>query len=387
MSKNVGIVTFHESENYGTVLQAFALQESIKALGYNSEIINYQRDSELIVKKVNFIERVIRGIVAYKGFKVVYLPRIKKYSRNKTDKFHVFRKQRLNYSLDNYKNYDDFKKTKDYYCCYVCGSDMIWSSDRSKDVSVYFLNFAIEDKRISYAPSFGSNKISEENEQIYTEYLKKMRFISCREKSGVDLIKKLTNRDAKLVIDPTLLVSKKKWIEIFSIDSYKSQAPYVLCYLFEGMTKDLKSNVEFIKQKLNLEVRFIPMSANDFIADSKSSSRGVGPVEFVQLFKNAEFVLTNSYHGLIFSLIFNIPFYVIKRNKKGHWAQFEDRLESLLVKLNFSDRLIESTKTLKENELSMDFKDANDLLEDMRQYSLNYLETSIKNVESLQDEK
>ena len=114
---------------------------------------------------------------------------------------------------------------------------MVWCSDRSDNLEVFFLRFADKNKRVSYAPSIGSDQIDEELESLYKTMLFEMRFLSCREQGGVRLIKSLTSRIAQLVVDPTILIDKVKWSE-FTADSPENEKHYILCYLFEPMTKN-----------------------------------------------------------------------------------------------------------------------------------------------------
>jgi len=379
MNRKVGIMTFHESQNYGTVLQAFALQEIIKSLGFEPEIINYQRNREVLNNKTNIFKRITSGITAYFGLKIIYYPMIKKFSKSKTYKFSLFRSKYLSYSSAIYTIYSDLEKCHSQYSAYVCGSDMIWSVDRSENVGIYFLNFAPKEKRIAYAPSFGSNIISKDLISTYKKYLNEIKYLSCREISGVNLIKKLTNRDAHLVVDPTMLIDKDRWKEKFPFMGGISK-PYILCYLFGGVRKEVQPILNYIKNTLGLAVRFIPMSVNDFTFNKENNGSGIGPIEFVELFSEAEFIITNSYHGLLFSLIFNKSFFIIKRNRQSHWAQFEDRFESLLNTLGLIDRLIDPKTDISKMSLLIDYSNVNKIIEKLRFDSLEFLKNSIENV-------
>lgn len=207
--KKVGLITFHESDNYGTCLQAFALQSYIEKLGYSAEILNYQRKST--PKKPTFIERVKYVLSAYKPSDFLYRDRITVYSAQKRKMFEEFRKTGFRYGSDKYESYEELTRIADKYDAMVCGSDMIWASERSSCLDIYFLAFAPEEKRVAYSPSFGKGVVPEELTKQYKERLLQMRFLSCREESGVKLIRRLTGRDAVLTLDPTLLIDSDQW--------------------------------------------------------------------------------------------------------------------------------------------------------------------------------
>lgn len=373
--KKIGMITFHESDNYGTVLQAYALQHTIKKIGYEAEILNYQRGIIVDSKKSSFISKIWKTISLYSGVGIFHFPIIKQCIIEKSIKFKEFREKYLNRSDIIFESLEEIQKYSMEYDAFICGSDMIWSTDRSNEIEVFFLVFAPKEKRVAYAPSFGRQDVDNKYIDIYRDYINDMRFLSCREMSGIKLIKNLTEREADFVLDPTLLINGSEWSKLFSLEIKAN--PYVLCYLFENEYTKVKSVVNTVAKRLGCGVRIIPMTVDDYMMNNNNKKNGIGPIEFLKLFSEASFVFTNSYHGLLFSFIFNKSFYVLRRNKFGQWHQFEDRLESILSILNLKERIISDNTELDNEELEIEYGVINKKINQLRKNSVSYLEKAL----------
>jgi hypothetical protein len=373
--KTIGLVTFHESDNYGTCLQAFALQRSIEKLGYKVEILQYQRKHLQQPSKVSLVARIKALLAAFPGLLIFSYPLVKKRSIRKKNSFRKFRNENLIYSSTKYDSFEELKYANSDYDAFVCGSDMIWSAERAGDLDVYFLRFADKTKRIAYAPSFGG-VIEPASEDYYRELLLEMRYLSCREPSGCNLIKELTGRSAEYVLDPTMLVDKEQWSSFFPPD-INANKPYILCYCFGGVPTPFKSSLHKLAKILNCAVRYIPANYYEYKKEIKYSNCDYGPREFVQLYQQAYFIITNSYHGLLFSLIFEKPFFVLHRDERDHWALHEDRMASMLSSLNLSDRYIYAQDKISDEQLTVNYDVVGPILEKWKIESLNYLEKAI----------
>lgn len=374
--KSVGIVTFHESDNYGTCLQAFALQRIIEQLGYKVEILRYDRNNLEKNSKASFIARVKALFVAFPGLSIIYYPAEKKRRMRKKNIFNKFRDEYLTYSSHSYDSSEELKCANSVYDVFVCGSDMIWAAERAGDLNVYFLCFADKVKRIAYAPSFGGAVIEPALEPRYRELLNQMRFISCREPSGCNLIRELTGRKAQYVLDPTMLIDKEYWSSLFPFN-LKMDKPYILCYCFGGVPAFFKASLQKLAKVLNCSVRYIPANQYEYREEMKCSNFDYGPKEFVQLYQKASFIITNSYHGLLFSLIYEKPFLVLHRNHSEHWALHEDRMDSMLSKLKLSDRYISAQDEISDIKYEMEYSFARKVLEELREDSINYLREAL----------
>jgi hypothetical protein len=216
------ILTFHDTRNYGAILQAFALQTIIQNLGYEVEILRYYDKNYIGASKYSYSFSEVFKLLKVNKFKI--LTYIKTYSKKNsaTDKFEFFRRIYFKNSHDAYYDYDDLEKANKDYHGFICGSDMIWS-DIGQDLDIYFLNFADSKKRISYAPSItGTTNYSKDKNLKMYERINRIRFLSCREQSGIDYIKTLSGRIAELVLDPTFLLKKNDWINNLDLKEYKN---------------------------------------------------------------------------------------------------------------------------------------------------------------------
>lgn len=242
----------------------------------------------------------------------------------------------------------------------------------------YFLKFADSKKRIAYSPSFGTTAIDENQRQEYILGLQDFSSLSCREASGVQLIKELTGKNATLTADPTIACERSVW-DKFSID-YAIPQRYILVYMFEGLSDKLRSELNVLSKTNNLEIIEIPVEIKGWCRALRNQSNIiVGPEEFVELFKNATCVITNSYHGLIFSIIFSQPFLVIQRNNQ-RWGQFEDRLTDMLKRLGCEDRLIANDMPINKNLLFNSNIALTENVEKLRLQSIEYLKQAFKKI-------
>ena len=238
------------------------------------------------------------------------------------------------------------------------------------------LQFADFHKRLAYSPSFGASGISEALESKYKNLLLEIKYLSCREKSGVDDIERVSGLKAKWTLDPTLILEKNEWDTISeSTPKLKLPEKYILVYLFEGIPNWAQKEILRESQRRKAEIVEIPMSVKQICNDIRKEYEPIGPAEFVRLVKGSECVFTNSYHGLMFSLIFKKDFYIISRDAKGHWAQFENRLTDILTEINCINRFLSSDNTSLDT--NIDYKMVYEILDDRISDSSGYLKDAL----------
>lgn len=330
--KSVGIVTFHCADNYGALLQAYALSEKLKQLELHPEFINFTPNR--IRSPYEHSTNVIKNIKKH-GIRLG----IKKQLSNMANyELNRERKNNFNYFRDNYLNISSymFSDTKELsnnylkYDYYITGSDQVWNPEMIDGLEdVYFLNFGSEKtKRISYAASI-AKELDKSKYELYSRYLKHLDIISIREDSHKGLVENLSGKSVEIVVDPTLLHDKDFWEDKFKlkIDSKR----YVLVYdlLKDPLTID---TANYISKKSNVEI--VSYSSKKNYIHWKESFNGKSPVKLLELIKNSECVVTSSFHGMIFAIIFNKPFYVISHPTRG------SRMIDLLEKLGLEDRLV-----------------------------------------------
>lgn len=373
--KKIGILTFYKAENYGAALQAFALQEKITELGYNAEHLKFQdkiysnQKKSSTFKKITNILKSTNGQI-YKYFKT------RSIAHKTSSKFVEFRSKYISESEENYDQ-TNIQTANNVYDEFICGSDMVWS-DIGQDLEIYFLTFAEYNKRIAYAPSItGTSNYAEEKNKKMHEYINGIKYLSVREKSGVEYIKKITNRDAFHAVDPTILLNKNQWIDLLKLKETKEKK-YILVYMFEGLKK-LKPEIKKFAKRNNLEIRYIPMTIEErYVEITNKYSGTYGPREFVELFLNASFVITNSFHGLLFSINFNIPFALIHRGSENKWKEHENRMNSILEILNIKNRYLNYNDKFEDELLDLDYKTINNRLKKIKDESIKYLQSSIE---------
>lgn len=374
-----GILTYYNVINYGAALQAFALQQAISDFGRTSEFIRYEDSHEKQVTARSF--KLYFQILKNNNFSIRTYLSVRKSDQKKRMLFSDFQERYMDQSRRTYKDIESLKEDESLYNGFISGSDMVWS-DIGQNLDVYFLTFAPGYKRLSYAPSLtGRDKETEEERNKYINWINGISSLSCREKYGVDYIKRVTGRDAKQVVDPTLLFTKEQWKEKLGLTEVKKK-PYILCYLFRGVTPYIKKKLIKYANKYDLDIRYIPMSSNETIHNLKNGfDTALGPKEFVEELVNADFVFTNSFHGLLFSLIMNKPFYLFHRGSGNEWAKHEERMNSILEKVGLQNRFIFENELCDSLDFGIDYSKINEKIEILRKDSLSYLENALKSVD------
>jgi len=364
----VGIITFHCAHNYGAVLQAYALNKVISNFGATCETIDY-RPAYLVnqykpFQKNNFKERM-KKLVFYSKYKAI----LKRWNL-----FEDFIKNCINLTNKSYFSYDDILKNPPLFDKYICGSDQIWNPYLlgGKIDPAYFLEFTKSFKEsvaIAYAPSFGSNFIAENLRIILKEKLANIDILSTREEAGSLLIKELTGRYATVVQDPTLLLSIKDWDSLS--EPARIAEPYILCYtnkiddvylkVLNKLRNTFKLPVVHITAGVSLRN---PLGADYLIHD-------LGPREFLGFFRNAAAVLTNSFHGTAFSIIYEIPFIVTPISSK------DTRIQNLLNNLNLRNQLIIKDHEFSGKLMNISFEEPKRLLKIETDRSIAFLKSAL----------
>lgn len=363
--KKIGIATWHYNPNYGGLLQAYALQETIKKMGYKPEFINYRHDLNTFKKRL------------YRRSKDFYMMLLRPEIYNGRKKKMTFVNSKLNVGRVYYSYVKLKNDANNIYSAGICGSDQIWSNNNGVN-PFYYLDFLDEDRRISYAPSIGYNSIPNEIQEQFKEYVNRIKYLSIREEKGAEIIKSITGRNAKVVLDPSLLLNKVEWLN--EIDNKKRVSPrnqYILLYILG----DNKEQVNYAKQlSRNTGYKLIALETKYGKIKDLEIVNG-DPFDFVELVNNASYVLTDSFHGVAFSINLEKQFVVFKRFKDDETKSQNSRIYNILSKTNLENRLISTDAPISFLEKNIiDYKKVNPLLEAERQLSLNFLTKSIKDV-------
>lgn len=368
--KKIAIMTWYTYKNYGTALQASALSNTVTKMGYETAFVNYlPKGGTVSNPKLNLVRRIFKKLINREN---------KPYSSvNQDNLYEEYLSERI-YCTEKCTSYPELYDLNKEYDAFVCGSDQIWSP-LCYD-SKYFLDF-VEDtnKMVAYAPSIGSTKIVDPIiRERMARHILRFRHLAVREQQGADLIKDLTGQNAKIVLDPTLLINASEWDAYAKVEETKKiGGKYILCY-FLGDYRRYMGYVKALSKRLNIPFYVIPI-ANSQKNDGNVVPFEVGPSEFVSLIRNASYVCTDSFHGMAFSINYNISFSVFKRFKDKDPKNQNSRIQNLLKLLDFEDRLTDYKKSCAKNvQTKCDFSIANIKLTELRTESLYYLENALK---------
>lgn len=372
--EKIGIVTWLAYYNYGTALQAFALQHIISELGYyvatisDENIIKHYspyNSKPLYFKLLRQIKYLIHSLLKNKDEKT----RENEY----TNSFNSFYKKHM--------NIDHRLTTKSYpydYDIMFCGSDQIWSPYypiNQKYYNYFYLGW-FKGKKIAYAPSINLiEKESTDYIHMITPWLEEFSSLSAREKSGADILSKITGKEIQTVIDPTLLLPGEDWVKSFNLK--KDGQKYILCYFLTYNETYIQKVIEFAAS-VNLPIRFI-------ITDKRFRGKGeqdiyAGPVEFLQEIYNSSFLFTDSFHGSIFAIHFKKEFRTFQRFKNRTNNNQNQRITNLFKMFGIGDLYIDTDNIAAPiSHIELNYNKIYDMLDCERKKSLEYILYSINN--------
>lgn len=385
--KKIGIITYFYYYNYGTMLQGYALQKVMEREGkgvFSSEIIDCRFREKDLSFWYYFKIRVRRFFIYFTEIKRVIATfkkrdltnaKYREENNQKRQLFDDFVKQCCSMSEVTYKQSSDLYPQPPIYDIYVTGSDQTWSPKVGLRDSL-FLGFAPKDKvKAAYAPSIGVAAYSSEEEQYVREHLKDYQFVSCREKHGAEILQKLSPVKVETVLDPTLLMRADEWRNIAI--KPEVQEKYILCY-FIGERTYYRDFAKQLSKQLNLPLVFIPGSNSDMKSENHLVWKS-GPREFLGLIDNAEVVLTDSFHGTIFSINFGRNFYSFIKHE-GAKAMDNMRIIDILGRLGQSDRLLTEYAGNEIAYTPVDYTTTNSLLQEEREHSESFINKILASV-------
>ena len=370
----IGILTFHGSHNYGSVLQAYATQTALKQLGQERQIINFRMQSQkeyysLYTAKFGF------PIMAQE---MVMIPLHMK-RRERGRKFEHFIHKYLVLSGEEMKDREELRKVRGCYDLYLTGSDQIWSNRipelvRSKEdfTGVYFLDFVDDDRRrIAYASSVG--EITLEELSAKKDLLMKFDAISTREQYGVDLLENITGKQVELVLDPTFLLDRKGWKKLIKPERLIKEK-YIFLYTLRGLKRGSKWRKELSRFAKERGLKFVALSPFfPLVGSGVHNVVNAGPLDFLNLIENAELVFTDSFHGTAFSINLNKPFYSFVGKNSG-----DNRKTGIMRSIGLENRGLESIESVRGiDDYSLDYTDTIDRLEELRNKSREWLQRAV----------
>lgn len=356
MKNKIGIITFHRAMNYGAVFQTYALQQCLNDNEIENEVIDYvcQNIEECYkpfkVMQGNYFKAIVRGVL-FSGI-----------IRRKKRQFEFFLQKYLVMSK-KYYSLDELRNARDEYSCFISGSDQVWSPNSAGFDEAYFLTFAHDRQKNSYAASIGMNSLPLQLVEEYKNRLQEFQNISVREQEAKSLLLQYINKDIEVHVDPTLLLSSEQWRLISKEPKEKG---YIVIFNVEKPIYDIQFAKKVAKER-NLKIIYI----NDRTVKKEKGIKYVvapTPEEFLGYFANADVVVTNSFHGTAFSIIFHKNLYVELNNRKRRNVRAEDLLNLVGIK----GRIIEEGLNEDSVEL-LNWKAVDEIISAKKQEAVNYL--------------
>lgn len=376
MKKKVGIATLHSAINYGVYLQAYAMQRKVEDFGYDAEIIHYVKRTESVSSsgRKSKIKRLLMHPIQTK--KIIDNKIMKSGSNFAGRSFAFSEFASKNFNLTRLCNdMDDAKIIAEKYDACVCGSDQIWNPVHTQCNPYYFLQFVPPEKRIAYAPSVACEEIPPKYLEDFKNYISSFSSISVRESSGAELVEKITGRKCENTVDPTLLYDKNFWNE-FALPERIVKEPYIFCY-FLGGTEIHKKAIERIEKETGKKVVLSPFDSE--INNLKKGEKIYANIEeFLALIRDADFVLTDSFHGVAFSVNFRKSFAAVKRADTD--AGKHTRINDFLSKIGLADRIITGENINAFNFSEINYEESEKILQNWIKSSEEYFRNSLEKV-------
>lgn len=381
--KKVGIITVHCLPNWGSVLQAYALQQVIKRLGFEVENIDYRFPNEFHWERgkkwgmkppltLKNMLRCIKNTVMYamnlKAHPLMHL-------------LDLFIKNNMKLSK-RYISYNELHKNPPIYDIYVSGSDQIWNPNTMLGDYSYMFDFAPDNaKIISYASSFSCRNIPESMKPQYKRFLSRYTSISVRENNGKLIINELLGREAKVVLDPSLLLDSDEWKKL-SMNGRKCLLPpkYILCYMLAyTFSADEPMNILLtrVQERFKWPVIMLKTAPRNFKGEQfvLPKNYSIGIPEFLYLIQNASIVVSSSFHGTAFALNMGTPLVALAKKNE------DDRIASLVSNIGLANDILVMESEVKSKQFSPFYNvdKEQDKLNSLRKMSIDYLVENLQN--------
>lgn len=351
----MGLIGCHTVNNYGSMLQTLACQKAIELTGNDCDLLVYKRNYT-IIQKIKQVPRVLNGgnqhmitkkLTAKKANKVH--PQIAAKRKERDAAFEVYRAKTFTKLSRPYVGWTDLRQGSRDYGAVVVGSDQMWLP-QGLPTNYYNLQFVVPGvRRVSYSTSFGVSSVPWYQRSRTSDYLRKIDFLSVREDSGAAICREIGGVEAKVVVDPTLLLTSDQWAEIIP-NSATMRSSYIFCY-FLGANPLCREEARTLSRATGLPIIVLRHCDETIPSDESFGDEApydVDPAGFVNLIRNASYVLTDSFHATVFSAIHHKRFATFYRFAQSDKQSRNSRIDSLLAHLGLWDRLVTKAGRIKE---------------------------------------
>ena len=353
----VGIVTIVDRGNYGNRLQNYALNYTLHFLGFDT--VTFNDPIQVPHTVLYWMKQEIKRVLGVRNG-------------------HILRRHRCFEKLNNrHLQWQDYHLASD--CDYVVlGSDQIWSPDFwfvREVLDFYFGTFAEPQKRIAYAASIGVDQIPKELEDKYIQELSALKSISVRETQGAQIIQNLTGRSVPVVLDPTMLLTEQAWTALEKKPNYRVKKQFLLTYFLGKLSAERQAFIQNIADKYDLQ--WIALDSEWVDEPQNLAHYMTTPDEFIWLVHHCQLMLTDSFHGSVFSILFDKPFRCFEREENG-MEEMGSRMDTLFGKFGIDDWCRGSVKESMDHIFYKDYASVPMVLEQERQFALDYLKDALE---------
>lgn len=363
--KRIGIITYHRSHNYGAQLQAYATRTALEQMGYQAEVIDCNRigeDDRLFFWNFNNI----KGFLGSLRNNLLSLLSEKKRQRL----FSAFSEQKIGLSAPC-PTRAELEQICSRYDAVITGSDQVWHPQICEGDTTFFLDLPLRrEQKIAYAPSFGVSEYSAEETAKYMPLINDIGHLSAREEAGQELIRRHLGRDAPLVLDPTMLLTREDW------DTLARPSPYQHYLLYFTILDEPPATDALVRRiAAERKLRIVRIGrVKDIMKRGFINARGNGPQEFLGLVRDADFIVTSSFHGSVFSILYQKDFLCVPNNNNRN-----SRLETLVRRLGLESRLVHDVNQYRADAArpAIDYTTANERLARGRDESLEFLRNAL----------
>ncbi len=363
--------------NYGALLQYFALQKYLEGIGHEVFWIRYNPRFRISNKRskirilFSWAKRIVLSTIDYQTTKEI---------KSCKKGFNQFLINEINMSDKEYKTWEELCADTPKADMYITGSDQVWLGLNKAN----YLEFVPENSRkFSYGASFGKNDLSKEEKIQVREFLKKFKRISIREKEGLEICAELGREDAVQVIDPTMLLDKKEYLTFKNIEGEKPATNYLLCYFLNVYDKEriYFDNIKHYAETEKLGLKIVPVQGAEYVFSGNYQSMP-DPANWLMAINNSNGIITNSFHGTVFSIIMRRSFLVVLQS--GSSSEQNCRFLSLLERLGLDNRIYNPNESMKlQMEAHIDWEKVEKEQNIFKDFSTAFLQDCISDVQRL----
>lgn len=374
--KKVAIVSCYLQKNYGSMLQAYATQKYLNDMHIENETVCYEGlDDAIKQKKYQYYFKKLLNpnvVVGKLGYVNIRLRKKNPFSRLGKDlrtRDQAFRRFTKNFTVSHrYQSFEELTEACAGYDAVLLGSDQLWLPS-NLDADFYTLNWVPEPvKKISYATSFGVSELPKAYYPMAKQFLSRIQVLSTREKTGQNIIRDVCGREAEVVCDPTMLLSGEEWMEIQQKEPL-CQEKYIFCY-FLGDNPEQRAFVREMKRRTGykiVSILYLNVYAKCDRNFADEAPFDVGPAEFLNYIRNAEYVCTDSYHASVFSILYHKKFFSFRRFKENYTLATNSRLDTLLESVGLESRMLSTQEDVQASlEAAIDYEVVDKKVEKMR---------------------